>query len=472
MGKNFGWTRRAGRAAVVCGMVGGTLAALTPLAQATASGTLYVNAGTGSDTGTCRLIADPCQTISYALTKAPAGATIKVAAGAYPEPLKITQAVTIIGAGSSAATGTVIDPATLISDTDTDSSTPQDTVIDIPSATGVTLKNIDVDGQDAEGNFDGCGADFVGVYYHDSSGTMTGVQVDNIQLAPDLFGCQDGQGVYVTSDAGDTSSVTMTRLNVNAYDKNGVTCDDAGTTCTLTSSKITGIGATSLIAQNGFQGYNAASVTLTSDTIKGNSYSGGGAGNSACGVLIYDVGSVSLTSSTVTASDVNIYLGDDGTGPAAGTWTVNGNTVSKGTDNVNGGEQGYGDGIDLDSTSNPVTISDNTVMTDAEYGIALTGASNATVTGNTVNRNTSDGIYVGGPGSVINTSSGDTISDNISSSNKGDGILADGNSANNVFAGNTVAQNVAYDLEDQGSGNTWPGNTCRPAHDSNPAGLC
>ena len=471
MGKNFGWTRRAGRAAVVCGMVGGTLAALTPLAQATSTGTLYVST-TGTDSGTCRLAANPCQTISYALTKAPAGATIKVAAGDYSQPLQITQAVTILGAGSSAATGTVIDPSTLIADTDTDSTEPQDAVIDIPNATGVTLKNLDVDGQNAQGNFTGCGTDFVGVYYHDSSGTMTGVQVTNIQLAQDLFGCQDGQAVYVASDVGDTSSVAMTKLNVNAYDKNGVTCDDAGTTCTLGTSKITGIGATPLTAQNGFQGFNTASVTLSGDTIKGNSYTGGGPGNSASGILIYDVGTVSLTGNTVSASDVDVYLGDDGTGPAAQTWTVSGNTVSKGTDNVNGGEQGYGDGIDLDSTSNPVTISDNTVTTDAEYGIALTGASNATVTGNTVTKNKSDGIYVGGPGSVNTTSSGDTISDNTSSSNKGDGILADSDSSGNVFEGNIAAQNVTYDLEDQGSGDSWPGNTCRPAHDSNPAGLC
>ncbi|HEY1915569.1 MAG TPA: right-handed parallel beta-helix repeat-containing protein [Streptosporangiaceae bacterium] len=451
-------------------MVGGTLAALTPLAQATSTGTLYVST-TGTDSGTCRLPANPCQTISYALTKAPSGATIKVAAGDYPQPLQITQAVTIIGAGSTSA-GTVIDPATLITDSDTDSSTPQDAVIDIPSTTGVTLKSIDVDGENALGNFTGCGTDFVGVYYHDSSGALTGVQVTNIQLPQSLFGCQDGQGVYVASDAGDTSSVDMTRLNVNTFDKNGVTCDDAGTTCSLVSSKVTGIGETPTIAQNGFQGFDAASVTLTSDTIKGNSYTGGGAGNSASGILIYDVGSVSLTTNTVTTSDVDIYLGDDGTGPTAGAWTINGNTVTKGTDNVPGGAQGYGDGIDVDSTSNPVRISDNTVSSDAEYGIALTGASHALVTGNTVTRNKSDGIYVGGPGSADNTSSSNTISDNASNGNKGDGILADTNSAANLFESNTAYQNVNYDLEDLGSANTWTSNTCRPAHDSNPSGLC
>jgi parallel beta-helix repeat protein len=472
MERNFGWARRVGRAAVVCGMVGGTITALTPLAaQASTGGTLYVNGSTGVDSGTCRLAAHPCATIGYALGKATTGATIKVTAGDYPQPLQITKPVSIVGAGDTGS-GTVIDPSTLITDTDTDSSLPQEAVIDIPSTTGVTLKDLDIDGQNAIGNFDGCQSDFVGVYYHDSSGSLSTVQVTNIQLPQADFGCQDGQAVYVASDANETSTVAMTSLNINSYDKNGVTCDDAGTTCTLKSSKITGIGATGLIAQNGFQGFDAAAVTLGNNTIKGDSYSGGGPGNSAAGILIYDVGAVSVTSNHVSASDVDAYFGDDGTGPSPQNWAITGNQLTAATDNVPGGESGYGDGLELDSTFNPVTISGNTVERNAEYGIWLGGTSDATVTDNITSFNTSDGIYVGGPGSIVTTASGNAITDNTSNSNKGDGILADSDSSSNSFEGNTVYQNVTYDLENQGTGNSWSGNTCRPAHDSSPAGLC
>jgi len=59
------------------------MTALAPLAHASSGGTLFVNASTGSDTGTCRLHAHPCQTISYALTQATSGVTIQVAAGDY-----------------------------------------------------------------------------------------------------------------------------------------------------------------------------------------------------------------------------------------------------------------------------------------------------------------------------------------------------------------------------------------------------
>jgi hypothetical protein len=55
METSFSWPRALGRALVVCGLVGGTMTALAPLAQASSNGTLYVNGSTGTDTGTCRL---------------------------------------------------------------------------------------------------------------------------------------------------------------------------------------------------------------------------------------------------------------------------------------------------------------------------------------------------------------------------------------------------------------------------------
>jgi parallel beta-helix repeat protein len=295
------------------------------------------------------------------------------------------------------------------------------------------------------------------------------VAVTGIELPPSLFGCQDGLGVYVASDTGD-SSVIMNRLTVNTFDKNGITCRDATTSCTVTNSHITGSGPTNLIAQNGIEGYGVASITLTNDTVKKDSYTGGGAGNQATGLLVLDVGTVSATLNHLSLNDINGYFADDGTGPAAGTWTITGNTVSGATQP--GEQPGYGDGIVLDSTTNPVTISGNTVTTSMEYGIALYGASNAQVTGNTVTGSASDGIYVGGPGSAVTTSAGNTVSTNTSNLNKGDGIHADTNSSLNTFSGNTTHYNLIYDLQDAGSSNTWTSDTCRPVHDSNPPGLC
>ncbi len=472
MGKTFGCNRALGGALIVCGLVGGTITALTPLAQASTAGTLYVNGTTGADTGTCRLSAHPCKTISYALSLAPATATIKVAAGTYPEALTITQPVTIIGAGASGSTPTVIEPTattTLVTDTDPNHATTPQVIVNVNGTTGVTLKNLAVNGNAAQSQFNSCQDNFMGVYFHNASGHMTNLAVTGIELPTADFGCQDGLGVYVASDTG-TSSVIMAGLNVNNYDKNGVTCRDVGTSCTLTNSRITGIGPTSLIAQNGFEGYGVASVTLSGDTVTRDSYTGGGAGNAATGLLVLDVGTVSVMSSHLSFNDVNGYFGDDGGAPVAGTWTISGNTVKSAS--RPGGQAGYGDGIVLDSTTNPVTVSNNNPVSGSkEYGIALYGVSNAQVTGNTVTGSASDGIYVGGPGSAITESTGNNISTNTANSNHGDGIHADTTSMSNTFDSNITRYNLIYDLQD-GSSNTWTNDACLPANDSSPAGLC
>ena len=63
----------------------------------------------GDDVGTCTNSA-PCATIGYALDQAASGATIKVAAGTYPEQLVINKSVSIVGRGSNP---TIIEPSIL-----------------------------------------------------------------------------------------------------------------------------------------------------------------------------------------------------------------------------------------------------------------------------------------------------------------------------------------------------------------------
>jgi parallel beta-helix repeat protein len=147
------------------------------------------------------------------------------------------------------------------------------------------------------------------------------------------------------------------------------------------------------------------------------------------------------------------------------------------TDNVSGGEAYYGDGIQVDSTTSaePVSLADNDVTGSAENGIVTLGASDVTVEGNTSSHNAGDGIDLAVPASnsaSTTPSSNDTVSGNSASKNGLDGILAEAGTTANTISGNTVKKNTRYDLEDLGSGNTWTANTCKPAFDSSPAGLC
>ena len=90
------WTRgRAGRYAATALGAAAMLAlgAVTPAAaQAAAPATLYVSQG-GLDSGTCTS-ASPCATVSYALTQAASGATIKVSGTIDDHPV-ISHPVTI-----------------------------------------------------------------------------------------------------------------------------------------------------------------------------------------------------------------------------------------------------------------------------------------------------------------------------------------------------------------------------------------
>ncbi|HXZ61298.1 MAG TPA: right-handed parallel beta-helix repeat-containing protein [Acidimicrobiales bacterium] len=452
-----------------------SLSVPVPAGAAATGGTLYVTSG-GTDSGTCRLHTHPCATIAYAISQANPNSTISVGAGTYTQQLVISQNLTIVGSAGQ----TVIEPTTLsTADTDTDSTTPQYAIIDVTPGVNVTLKGLTVNGTNAESQFDSCADNFIGVYFHDASGTMTKDTVTDIELPQADFGCQDGVGVYVASDSSGTSAVSMDHVTVNAYDKNGITCDDTNTTCSVTHSMVTGIGPTPLIAQNGIQIWGDSSATISDDTVSANSYSNASNadGNQATGLLLLDAGTLSVTNNKVSNSDINIYAGDAYTGiiPTAtpGTWTISQNKISGATDNITGGSPGYGDGVQLDSTTNPVTVTQNTIKGSAENGISLLGVSNATVSANMTSINDGDGIYVGGPGTSVTTgSSGNTVSGNTSRSNTRAGIMADTGTGTNTVSANTVARNVTYDLEDLGTGNTWSGNTCVPQFDSKGVGLC
>jgi parallel beta-helix repeat protein len=452
-------------------VVGAGLAFMSPVTPAGASsgGTLFVNAASGQDTGTCRLSNHPCLTIAYALTQATNNSTIDVASGSYPQQLVINSNVTITGPSTGSAA--VINPSSLpASDTDTDSPQAQFAIVDVQPGVSAKLKHLTINGANATNQFTDCSVDYVGVYYHDASGTLANDTIENVVLPQADFGCQDGLGVYVASDSGQTSSVAMTTDTVTDYDKNGVTCDDAGTTCSIKGSTVRGIGPTNLIAQNGIQLFDAAQGTITDDQVNANSFTQSDA--AASGLIIFGVGALSVTDNTLSANDLNAYLAADTTGPTEGIWTISGNTVTDGSDNVPGGA-GFGDGIDLDSTSNAVSITGNTVTGGADNGISLFSTSNTVVSGNTTSNNRVDGIYVGGPGSTVSTAStANMITNNTSNKNGGDGIHSDTLSTANTFSGNKLKKDVRFDIEDAGSGNTWMSNTCKPVGDSNPAGLC
>ncbi len=339
------WTRLAG-ATVGIAVVAATLMVTTPLAGAS-SATLYVSPS-GTDTGNCQSSTAPCATIAYALTQASSGSTIRVAGGTYAQQLVVpgTENVTIAGGWAPKGTSVspvVVDPSALpVAEPDTDSSYPQYAIVDALPGSQVSLQDLTINGSGAEGQFTSCADDFVGVYYRDASGALNDVTVTGVELAPDLFGCQDGLGVYVATNSGKSSNVGMSSLNVNNYDKNGITCDDAGTSCSVASSTVAGIGPTSAIAQNGVQIAFGAVGSVTNDVVTGDNYTGVNDADST-GILVFGGcgepldANVTAAGNWLQGDDIGVYLGNYNAACTAASSTPSRDTARSNTiSNANG----------------------------------------------------------------------------------------------------------------------------------------
>jgi hypothetical protein len=554
MSKGRSWRGRTAFAAVATGLIAGAVTAIAPAAWAGVNN-WYV-APSGNDTGNaCTNSLHPCKTIGAAVAKqAAAGVagTIHLAAGKYTEQVLLGPAnsnVKLVGASES---GTKIQPPSsgLASDTDTDSSSPQYYVVDVNGASNVTIKNLTVNGTKAIPFFDtdgqGCAQDYVGVYYHSSSGSMTNVAIKGMDLPPDLFSCQGGLGVYVNG----TSAVTMNKLSllspahstttstnlaagtytnqvihvassagfsatgapatlngyvVNAaqdgttalfisgtlpgsgapsgstvranaatpaYGKNGITCDDVDTTCTITNSTVQGEGPTNATAQNGIQALGST-ATITGNTVSGDSYTAGGVNNEATGIVVLNGDQYTVSGNTVSASDINIDAGDVPAyglqAPSVGTWTIANNIVSGATsEGESAGQNGYGEGIQIDSTTNAVIVQGNNVTTSAQGGVVLTGVTGATIGGtgsgqaNSVSGGEA-GVVVTGPGTAYSgtggagspgfSSTNNTISGNTLTSNQG-GLIVGGAYTPPSYGNSNPG--AAYD--NVFTANNWAGN--------------
>ena len=137
-------------------------------------------------------------------------------------------------------------PAVPDTDTDSDGGQPQFYVVDVNDTTGVNLKDLGINGSAATAYLDGdghaCAQDSVGAYYHDASGSMTNDTVTDIEHADRPLRLPGRSRCVRDHRLGSAvgSALTMNSDNVNNYDKNGITCDDPGTVCTINNTTVTG----------------------------------------------------------------------------------------------------------------------------------------------------------------------------------------------------------------------------------------
>jgi hypothetical protein len=223
--------------------------------------------------------------IQSAINAAAPGDTVFVCPGIYTEQVTIHNkpGVTLEGSGIDL---TVVKPTTLsLTAPSLFSGQPLAYIILVDGASGVTIKNLTVDGFGAAGG--SCDPGFIGIFYRASSGTITGVKVTSIK---EPLGCQNRLGIFVQSGYGPhlKSDVTITDSTVEDYGKNGITCNEAGTRCIVVGNTVTGIGPTAVIGQNGIQLGFGAHGRVFGNVVSGNVYTPEPV--TACGILIFRAG--------------------------------------------------------------------------------------------------------------------------------------------------------------------------------------
>jgi hypothetical protein len=355
--------------------------------------------------------------IQTAINSANNGDVICIAGGTYPEQLSITKPLTLEGLGT-ASHPTEIQPTTLVQNSgDFDNiictehdinnnciataPTPEYNIILVgsdSSIAGVTISNLLVDGSLASSTFNSCADDYEGIEFSNASGIITGTTVQNIYLPLVDAGCQPGLDINVQTASGDSSSVTISNNQALNYNKNGITCNDVGTTCTITKNTVSFYAPyEQYIASNGIQIGFGAVGTVSHNTVSGNECTLASVcgpnyvtQTQSTGILTYESGAGTVVSDN-TASDNDVGIldaadtvkltnnvlqnnGDEGMYLNDGTYTASNNHISSSLIGIAIVSDGY--------VANPTTAALNgnnligTFSTAPVQVVAFTGAPN------------------------------------------------------------------------------------------------
>ena len=362
-------------------------------------------------------------TIQAAVSAVPAGSTIKVCPGNYPEQVVINKNLTLKGVESDTAFNpTLVIPSggfAANSSSLTSGAPLAAQILVVSPATDVTISYLAVDGTGNNLNSGCSDVRLIGVYYQNASGTVNYVAVRNQAQNAANFGCAGsaGLGIFVQSAGLSTpAGVTIKNSTFYGYQKNGITANETGTTVIVRGNSIFGAGPIN-IAQNGIQVGYGATGTVQNNTVADDLFNGNPAEGVGSGILILDSGDMSIRGNSVTTTQYGIAVVTDGNQSNNNNLIVNNQIVNT----------QIGDGIDLCSNGN--TVMSNSVFSSSQAGILLDGSCSSTSTGNN------------------NTISGNVVNDACA------GILLGSGTGNTFPIANTYA-NVAFV--------TLTGDTCTP----------
>src|SRR5450631_2826960 len=316
-------------------------------------------------------------TIQLAVNSIPAGSTIKICPGNYPEQVVINKKLTLLGIPNATQDAVVILPPTggvLVNTTDQRGAVAAQILVQ--NTTGpVLISNLTVDGKGNKYT----GDDLRGINYQDASGIVNHVAVRN-EIPNDVpTGDQSGQGILVETTNSASANLTVENSSVHNYNKNGIVARYAGANLIATGNYVQGSGPIDVIAQNGIElAFSGATGSIKNNTVIDNFYTPNT--SSSSDILLYDAkenGSIVVSGNTLGNSNVAISLFTSTTGTYGDGVSVTSNKIF-GTSTF--------DGIDVCTNGNIIT--GNTIFHSSESGIHLDASCTGTGTGNNISGNT------------------------------------------------------------------------------------
>src|SRR3984885_165838 len=378
--------------------------------------TAQAAAGTTVAVGNCKAGLTSYPTIQKAVDASPAGYTIDVCPGTYPEQVSITKNLTLIGVAAGTADAPTIVPPTggvvaNASDPSGGGAPVAAQIVVTSPATSVTLQHLTVDGANNQvtgcASFGGSVPLVVGIYFLNRSGTIPQKAVrKQLQDTADQD-CPNGLGIYVEAGGGATTTVTISNNTVRNYQQNGITANgygdgSAGPAVTIMNNSVPGTGATATSGKNGIQiGFGATGQVTGNITIQDIYALSGNNGDAGVGILVFASTGITVSNNVVGNTQFGIVTESAGEGFLADTTSITGNRII-GTELF--------DGIDLCSNGN--TVTGNTVNSSTEAGIHLDDSCGSTGNNNTVKTNNINEACAGiltGTGTSGNVTTPNTI---------------------------------------------------------------
>jgi parallel beta-helix repeat protein len=364
-------------------------------------------------------------TIQGAVTYAASGAHIMVCPGTYQEQVTIPAGKDNLTLQSQKPLQAVIQAPAVM--------TPPKAIVRI-QAQSTKIQQFTIQGPGSGG----CDSLEYGVFVDGGSGTIEHNHITHIRditTLGQLSGCQNGVGVQVGRFIlGTTGSATVRNNQIDDYQKNGITIDNAGSSADVENNLVQGFGPSTTIAQNGIQVSRGATAQVKNNTVSGNVYTGP-QNASSTGILLYadpttpPAGAVDVENNRLNANDTGVYAFE-----SDGSSEVENNKVVNSTD----------DGVTVD-TSDGLPVQNNQVQGN-DQGV---------------------GVY---------NTSGASLQNNQAKDNRSNGFFADINTSGNSFQNDQASGSGMFDCRDDsvGSGTAGTANSWLNDHGdtSSPAGIC